>query len=352
MFIHPHRQLSVGGEAHALEAFASTSTACSGPFIPVYPTSVDTLPPMTRLRLLGMAIALSCCSSAFLSCSLLVDIHTAQCSKKADCRRLGLDEHICVESMCVESKPEQETRFLCQQKPWPEPNDDEHVDYQVKIEQLMGSTPFKNIEVRACPSLDTECKKPFAKERSDRKGRVSFDLPVGYRGHLHLVPPEDDPSVIPVSAFIFPPPSKDASDPKLDSIVVAHLETLQDLAKQANQELDQNGAHLIFEALDCDSHPLDHVEITTSVRQEKTWGFYIGPSGQIDPGQKYTGPSGRGAILNLPPGFVTVTGTHTKTGKIFEETIYVLPGTMSSVAVVPSPILDIFSDDDAPTNVD
>lgn len=293
---------------------------------------------MSRLHPLARLLGYFSWSLLLTSCSFIVDMNAQQCTADADCGRLGLSEHRCVDALCVEQEPKVDPRFACQDTPWPEPNNDRKVNYSIVVERLIGSTPYEGLEVLACPSFDSQCKRPITKDTSDSKGRVDFSLPVGFRGHLYAMAPKKDPTIVPVAAYMFPPPSEDDTGPKRKSLVIARLEVIRELTKQGGEALDLEAAHLIFTAMGCDDKPLEGIRVTTSESREDTWEVYVGSSGQIDPERTKTGPSGRGAILNLPPGFITVTGTHPEAGKVFEETVYILPSTMNSVIVVPSPL--------------
>lgn len=305
--------------------------------------SVATLRPMLRLPPKSKVISVFALSLLGSSCSYIVDGHAFQCKRNSDCKKIGFPGHICEDELCVEAPAAPAAanpRFACRETDWPEPNSEQTVKYPIVIERLMGATPYEGIEVLACPSFDSECKRPFARSTSDKKGKVSFELPVGYRGHLLVVPPKKDPTIIPVAAFVFPPPSPDPDVPRRQTIVISQLEIVKELTKQAEVPLSLDSAHIIFTAMGCDAKPMDHIAITTSTSGKDSWRVYVGAGGQLDPNLKSTGPSGRGAFLNLPPGLTTVTGTHATEGVIFEETVYLLPGTMNSIPIVPSPVFE------------
>lgn len=274
------------------------------------------------------------------SCSLSVEPMTQQCSQDGDCARLGFANFECVESLCVEKKQEEappvDQRFACAKDRWPEEDDSETVNYEFVVTTLMGAHPYKGMTVYVCPSFDLDCEEPEGKAVSDSKGRVSFDLPLGFRGHLYLPTPEEDPSVIPLDAHVFPPPSKNQDAVRRDGMVVSTVEVMKQLAKMDGATVVPGSGHLSFTALGCDGYPLDHVEVQVSKENDDTWHIYAGVGGVPDPHLNSTGPSGRGAILNLPLGYCIVTASHPDYGKIFEQAVVIKKDGVTSVPIVPS----------------
>jgi hypothetical protein len=50
-----------------------------------------------------------------------------------------------------------------------------------------------------------------------------------------------------------------------------------------------------------------------------------------------TQKKGEGAMLNVPPGFVTLTATHAERGKYFSLTVAVKAGHITALPIAPSP---------------
>lgn len=271
------------------------------------------------------------------SCSLGIDPLTQQCSKDGDCARYGYPNFECIESLCVEKKDEPvDARFACAKDKWVEESDSKTVSYDFVVSNLMGAHPYKGMTVYMCPSFDTDCEEPEAKAVTDSKGRVSFDLPVGYRGHLYLPTPEDDPTIIPVDAHVFPPPSKKKSLVRRKGMVVATSQVMEQLAALDGAKVVPDTGHLSFTALDCDAEPLAGVEVQVAKENGETWHIYAGEGGLPDPHLHATGASGRGAILNLPLGYCIVTATHPDYGKIFDQSVVIKKNSVTSVPIVPS----------------
>lgn len=276
-------------------------------------------------------------SSSSSSCSLGIDPLTQQCAKDGDCARYGFPNFECVESICKEKKEEPiDPRFACSKDKWPDEDDSQLVKYDFVVTNLMGAHPYKGMSVYLCPSFDTECEEPEAKAISDEKGRVSLDLPLGFRGHLYLPTPEDDPSVIPVDAHVYPPPSKNKKAVRRKGMVVATNEVMGQLAALDGAKVVPGTGHVSFTALDCAGEPLDGVDVQVAKENSDTWHIYAGEGGLPDPHLHATGPSGRGAILNLPLGYCVITATHRDFGKIFDQAVVIKENGVTSVPIVPS----------------
>lgn len=288
-----------------------------------------------NVSLVAIAAILAAMSAS--SCSLSIDPRSQQCNTDGDCARYGFPSFECVESLCLKKeKKSVDPRFACAEHKWPEESDSETVSYDFVVSNLMGAHPYKGITVYMCPSFDTECEEPEAKAVSDSKGRVSFELPLGFRGHLHLPTPEDDPTIVPVDAHVFPPPSKNKKAVRRKGMVVATAGVMEQLAALDGAKVVPDTGHLSFTALNCDAEPLAGVKVEVSKENGDTWHIYAGEGGLPDPHLHATGPSGRGAILNLPVGYCIVTATHPDYGKLFDQSVVIKKDGVTSVPIVPS----------------
>lgn len=278
----------------------------------------------------------------FTSCSLGIDPLTRQCTRDGDCASFGVPSFECIESLCVEREPEKEEeaepdpRFSCAEDRWAQEDDSQTIKYDLVVSNLLGSHPYKGMTVYVCPSFDPDCKKPDAKTVSDDKGRISLELPLGFRGHLALPTPEGDPTIVPVDAHVFPPPSKNKSAVRRKEVVVVSRPVLEQLADLDGAKVVPGNGHLSFTTLACDGELLASVKVEVSKKNKDTWSIYAGASGLPDPQLHATGPAGRGAILNIPPGYRVVTATHPDFGKIFEQSVVIKKDTVTSVPIVPS----------------
>lgn len=243
----------------------------------------------------------------------------------------------CVDAVCVKPRVEPDPRFSCREKSWNKIGT-EDVSYPLRISQLLGDQPLSEVTIEVCPNFDDACENPLSESVSDENGEFSLELPEGFRGHLLAGPPESDPDIVPVKAYVFPPPSTDPEVPKRPGLVVTSMAVIQGLASLDNVLIVPGNGHLIFTAIDCKGVPLEGVQVRTSHAQDDTWRVYVGSGGQPDPALEATGPVGKGAILNLPPGYLKVIAEHPVHGKIFEQSVVVTSNTLTSVPIVPSPV--------------
>lgn len=276
---------------------------------------------------------------AFLSssCSLLINADATQCEREADCDRRGFSNHECVDYLCVKKEEELDPKFACRDDPWEDPGSEE-VEYPFRITRLLGDKPYGGLTFFLCPSFDPDCEEAIEKAKSNKKGRFSLSVPVGFRGHIYAPAPEDEPTMMPLKAYLFPPPSKDPKVPPRPQMVVTTQSVVLSLASLGKATPDLKSGHVIFTAIDCMGKPLEGVSVSTSADSDDSWRVYVGAGGQPDPSLEATGPSGRGALLNVPPGYLNVRGVHKTEGKIFEQSIIVSPGALTSVPIIPSPL--------------
>lgn len=284
------------------------------------------------------------------ACSFVVSPQTVQCETEQDCQGMGFPNTACVESLCVErrddsTKPEPveeepkeiDPRLACKDRVWDQPGE-EMISYEMKVTSLLGGTAYEGLTMKICPAFDAKCDKPQGEATSDADGKFTFDLPVGFRGHLFAPAPEGDEDLMPVEAYVFPPPSLDESVPRRPDLVVTQLAVIQGLAALDNVNVIPGTGHVIFTAIDCDGKPLEGIEVRTSITQKETWRAYVGEGGHPAPQLKATGSTGKGAILNVPAGYIKVIGEHPELGVIFEQSVVVVANRLTSVPVYPSPV--------------
>lgn len=283
------------------------------------------------------------------ACSFVVAPQTVQCETQQDCAGMGFPNATCVDAVCVASRedetpiepvseePEEvDPRFACIERVWEQPGEGT-VKYEMDVTELTGEA-YPGLTVKVCPAFDNKCEKPLGETVTDAQGNFSLDLPVGFRGHLFAPAPESDENLMATEAYIFPPPSLDPSVPQRPGLVVTQDYVINGLARLDGAELVEGAGHVIFTAFGCDGKPLEGIEVTTSQTQDSTWRVYVGDGGHPDPKLKATGSTGKGAILNILPGFVKVTGKHPELGIIFEQSVVVTADRLTSVPVFPSPV--------------
>jgi hypothetical protein len=241
---------------------------------------------------------------------------------------------VCIDELCV---PEEENAFSCRDRAWPSPSS-AIVNFSLSVADLVGDVPRDGVIIQACPNFDPNCQSPIDEATTDAEGNFTMPLQEGFRGHLFVPSPPSDPALAPLKAHLFPPPDSDPSVPVRADLRVTTLPIVSALAALLNASVVAETGHVFFTAIDCDGAPLDDVAVSASVVTAETTTAYIGASGQPDKSLIGTGPAGQGAIINLPPGFVTIRGVHAIEGKIFEQSAVVAADTITSVPIVPSPV--------------
>ncbi len=269
------------------------------------------------------------------ACSLTVETDRVQCSLDADCSSLGFPEHECKESLCVEREIVV-TPFSCRDQPFVAQSTTDTVDFSMNVSNLIGSTPYEGLTIFACPLLDTACATPIGQADSGEDGRFTISVPVGFRGHLFAPPPSGDP-LTPRIITIFPPPAPEVLSGS-EEFFVAPLEVIGGIAQLAGGTLVAGTGHIFATATDCNGARLSGVTISIASVQAETFYIYIGDSGMPDQALVATGNSGLAAVANVPLGFATMRATHETEGKIFEQSVLVTEGTITSIStIVPSP---------------
>ena len=278
------------------------------------------------------ALALAACATS--ACSLLVDTDQVQCSSNNDCMALGFPSMECKDSLCVE--PEiVETPFSCKDDPFVAQSTTETVDFSMSVFNLVARTPYEGLTIFSCPQLDTECATPLGQTDSAVDGRFTLSLPVGFRGHLFAPMPVEDP-LAPRIITIFPPPGPNILSAS-EEFFVAPLMVIGGIAQLAGGAILPGTGHIFVTASDCNGDRLSGVSISVATVLPETFDIYIGDSGMPDQALLSTGNIGQAAIANVPPGFATVRAVHETEGKIFEQSVLVNDGTVTSVStVIPS----------------
>lgn len=224
--------------------------------------------------------------------------------------------------------------FTCRDLPFSEQSA-ETVDYSLSVYDLIGWTPRPDLTIQACQSLDSICELPVDEATTDIDGDFTLSLPIGFRGRLFI--PQQTPDLAPLSAPLFPPPTDDPAVPPPSDLTVTSLEVLEGVGAIAGVSTMLGNGHMFFSAIDCLGASLSGVTVTPSVQTPETLVVYLGTSGQPDLSLAGTGELGMGIILNVPTGFVTVSGIHENEGLLFEQSVLVASDTITSVPIVPSP---------------
>ncbi len=208
---------------------------------------------------------------------------------------------------------------------------------KINVVTLLGQVPFEGLEVFACPPFDLTCQNPISTGTSDAQGILSMDVYVGFRGHFFAPPTADMPDIAPTLVFVFPPPTGEEMGVVDGNVNVTSIAEIRSIGMLENVEVVDGLGHLFFTALDCDGQRAPGISTSAGTVDPKSINIYITDSGLPSKTISATTNRGEGAILNLPPGFVTISGVSEDVGKVFEETVLIAADTITGVPIVASP---------------
>ncbi len=265
------------------------------------------------------------------SCSLTVDVQEHQCEEAADCASLPGTE--CIDFACITVVPE--TQFSCRDEPWKVLDTSKQLEYEFTMIALSTNNPVVGATMHECNTLfDRECDEPVETQVSDEEGKVRFQLPQGFRGHIFA---PGTSNYAPMIAQIFPPPDEDDPTTLASPINRANLSELYAAAATVGVEILPGNGSYLFTVNDCFRELLPGVQLSTFPELPETAVAYLSESGLPDPTLTATGPAGTGAIVNLPPGNVTIKAIHDDVGVIFEQTVLIVEDTLTGGLILPSP---------------
>lgn len=265
------------------------------------------------------------------SCSLMIDTRKAQCSKDADCSEHGSDLS-CVDQVCV--KVEAPTPWACLGKvAWPIGTSSK-VTLAVPVLDVMTSAFPENLQVRACSKLDVACASPLSAtvDLSSTPGHLKVSLDAGFDGYLELT----SPTITPALFFVVRPVWQDTT---LTAILpVVSRQGFEGIAQAIGTTLDLTAmGHVYALASDCTDSPAAGVRFEIDKENAQTAAYYMINRTPVS-STPATDSSGSGGFLNLPTGFLKLTGYVSTTGaRIGEVGFVVRAGAVSYPRVIPTP---------------
>jgi len=301
------------------------------------------------------------------ACSLAFPANGAQCSVTADCSSRGEAFHgsVCVDSVCVrpDAGPEREagheaSRVVDTGRDTPETRDagdaavdagsnnwaclghvgwpdasPELVTYTAGFVNLITNAPIPGVRVEPCSTLDPTCSSPLAEAGlTNDAGLVSFAVPFGYNGYLR----SDWDAALPSLIYAIPPAGIDNTPA---TMVVSKLpfELFTLIKIDGGVSADPSDGTLFLSAYDCLGNPASGVIFTMSPAAPSSTQVYV-VAGVPEVGVAATDPSGEGAIVNIPPAIVTITGTVAATHQTISKVSgYVEAGSVTYLSSLPSP---------------
>ena len=279
-------------------------------------------------RLFQIAAVIPLMAVADAGCSLLVEPQRQQCQVDADCQKLNPEyrDAVCMQSVC---QPNPAWSCLGDVSwPMPVPRKSSVV---FRMRDLVTDAPVSGVTGRVCHKLDFDCLRPIASGLiSDGAGTLVFELEAGFDGFVEFGPPGRMPGVY----FFYPPIDGDREYPSLPVLAAPELAFF---AQQGGHPVAPERGHVLLGSYDCLTMPADGVLLSSEDADNATAPFYL-----VKKVPSFTAPgtdsSGRGGLINLRPGSVSVTGERALDGKhIATIGVFVRPGTITYTTMLPAP---------------
>ncbi len=243
-----------------------------------------------------VAGALLLCASS-LSCSLLIDVSSKQCSVDADCTKLG-DEFkgsTCQSNVCVTPTTPNDPLKCPTQFPSGAPT----VKFTFKV-TAAGGAPKSPFSITACDRIDLVCDPPqYGTKQVANGDLVQLDLPTNFNGYLNVL----NPDLVQAQLYLGQPLTHDTVGWDLTIPTEA---TLKLLTSSVGHSLDRTAGMLIVIARDCARGPLDGVTFSNTAGGIPFYFMNMFPY----PDATETLAEGAGGFINIPLGTTIVSAVH------------------------------------------
>lgn len=278
------------------------------------------------LRLV-LAVALQ----AALSCSIIVDTSTRQCSTAADCSAIGLDGALCVDQVCQQALGI--SAWSCLGEVQLPASGERRVSLAIPVVDVLTTRAPEDLRVRFCPKLDVDCDQPLDGDfHIDAGGHAIFQVEAGFDGYIELM----TDSITPALFFVTQPLWRDTV---LRSVLpVVSPEGFHGIAEGIGTTLDLDKlGHVYALASDCEGNPAQGVRFEIDRQTPQTARYYMINNVPVA-SAVHTDASGSGGFLNVESGFTRITGYVSSTGaRIGDSGFIVRAGAVSYPLVLPSP---------------
>jgi len=273
----------------------------------------------TVFRLLLITTAISAGS-----CSLLVEPNRQQCTTDIDCQTLGAADAVCVDSVC-QANP----MWSCVgEVTWPQP-EPRKMSITFRVGDLVTEEPTAGVTARLCHKLDFGCNQPISSILTgDAAGNLTLQLESGFDGYVELNAPGRMKGIY----FFYPPVDGDREIP----LPVLRAEDLTLFAGLAGRPLVPGRGHVMLGAYDCQRRAAEGISLTVAEADDKTSAFYLVKKVPSITATA-TDSSGRGGIINVKAGSVSVTGTLPDARSIATVGVFVRPDTITYTTLLPAP---------------
>jgi hypothetical protein len=261
------------------------------------------------------------------SCSLLVEPDRQQCAVDDDCRLLGgqMSDAVCMDSVCQPNP-----MWSCLGTgAWPQP-EQRKMTVTFHIGDLVTETPTVGVTARLCHKLDFGCEHPISTLAvSDQYGGLPVQVEAGFDGYVELTPADDHMKGI----YFFNPPVDGDRDILLPAVDPDDLNLFAGLA--GHMPIPGRG-HVMLGSYDCLRRPAEGVSLSSADADDKTAAFYLVkkvPSTKA----AATDSSGRGGIINLRQGSVSVSGSLADSRAVATVGLFVRNNTITYTTLIPAP---------------
>lgn len=301
-----------------------------------------------KARFVVLTLAVGLGSTA--GCSVLFPANDPQCSTDGDCRARGADfvTAVCANQICVPSDGGGSRDGAVSDAPvseaWSCIGDGHTVDASrqpvtltAPYVGLVNALPIPGVSVRPCDKLDVSCSSPLADaEVTDDAGVVRFTVAAGYDGYLETAWDAGPPAMV----FINPPVVDSTPHRPTRLVDTTNFENIVGFVTKGldgNHPIDPAMGHVFLYVSDCNKAPGVGVQFTFDRHGDETISAYL-INNLPSTTATATDALGSFAILDVPPGPITVTAALQTTGQqIGIATGTVRAGTITYLAIVPSP---------------
>jgi hypothetical protein len=248
-------------------------------------------------RPLASLFTLVTLSAASLSCSVIIDTKTKQCSVDADCTSLGAAfSHTTCDKQNNVCLPI-DGPLGCKEAP---ESTNDTVLLSFDIEFLTAPKAPKPTVIRVCGgSADFHCDSPIGEPVTVAYGDVAaVAVPTGYQGVIEVKNPDALPSLY----YLGRPITVDTHGYDL---TLATPTTAVLLGLATHQDVDPNLGIVIITTRDCARQPLSDVVVSSDFNALIQF-YFLNKTPQ--PSLAATNAEGAAGYANVPEGFVTISG--------------------------------------------
>lgn len=245
------------------------------------------------------AASLAALASLATSCSLILDSERVQCSEDSECSPdvTGVNHLICEKERCVTPS----SRWYCRGQGVEEVEEQE-VMVRFNVADLQSDMPL-DASARLCKTVDPNCVVPLAGPfLTDAKGNIEIPASTSVVGFVEITAADHFTAIIPVE---FPREGSPVDDVRLFT-----QETIDNLTGLLDVKVDLEGkGHAILRAKGCGTYGPGGIAYRVSPLVEDSLVLYSQDAVPSFNAKTTDDGNGQVLLLNLPPGFISLTGT-------------------------------------------